>query len=372
MKICLIANPNSAHTRRFVQGLLARDFSVTLIGEHAPQNPFVVDRTVQDRFSFIDLTHLLNLRRVRFLVWGCYMPQVIRRIQPCVVHALSASGAAWLGAASFHHPFVITATGSDLLLLPQKSFTHRQLTTWALGKADEVLCVSNQLTQAAMALHIPNEKLSTISMSVDFKTFSPIEAGSSSSNTHAASPDTLTVISLRALKPIYNPLDIARATPLIIEGAPKTRFFILTYHSDPKILTQFQAIISASDAEGSVYYLQKMTNDQEIAETLQKSDIAISIAASDGTPVSVLESMACGNALILGDLPTFHPWVRHEENALFVPLGDVNALSQAVLRLINDTELRRKLSTNAVATAQEKANLERQFDQVRDIYMRYE
>jgi glycosyltransferase involved in cell wall biosynthesis len=167
---------------------------------------------------------------------------------------------------------------------------------------------------------------------------------------------------------IYNPLDIARAIPKVLQVAPQAQFLVFTYNADERILSQFQAILSEAQALQSVRLIPALPNDQAIADILRSSDIAISVAASDGAPASILESMACGVALVLGDIPTLHDWVAHEYNGLFVPPGDIPALSQAILRLIEDADLRHRLSQQAASDAYEKASQAQSLAQVERTY----
>jgi len=51
--------------------------------------------------------------------------------------------AGYLGAVSNFHPLVITAWGSDILLVPKQNRIYGALTRWALRRADVVLCVRN-------------------------------------------------------------------------------------------------------------------------------------------------------------------------------------------------------------------------------------
>ena len=45
--------------------------------------------------------------------------------------------------------------------------------------------------------------------------------------------------------------------------------------------------------------------------------------------------------------------IQHEENGLLVPNGDIDGLTEAFLRVLNNDELRAKLITNGLATAHE-------------------
>jgi glycosyltransferase involved in cell wall biosynthesis len=366
MKICLVANPNSAHSRRFAQGLLERGHEVTLIGDH-PLVGGEARASLPATLGYIDLTRLTNFRKLRYLVWGLTMPGILRRLQPDLLHALGAAGAAWLGAAAHFHPFVITATGSDLLQLTRKSTLHRRLTLWALHRAEKILCLSNQLKSTASALGVPSAKLSVTYWGIDPGIFYPA-VDKIALKRQAGLAESPLVISMRAMNTIYNPLDIARAIPHILQEAPQTQFLILTYNADARILSQFQAILGDAQVSQAVHYIPALSGDQAIADLLRACDIAISMAASDGTPVSVLESMACGNALVLGDIPTLHDWVTHEQNGLFVPPGDILALSQAVVRLIRDADLRQRLGESAALFAFENAGQARSFDQVERLY----
>jgi glycosyltransferase involved in cell wall biosynthesis len=100
----------------------------------------------------------------------------------------------------------------------------------------------------------------------------------------------------------------------------------------------------------------RQSEDWEIAALNRLADVGISVPASDGTPMSVLEALACGVAMIVSDLPSLHEWVEHQRNALFVPVGDVGALSNAIIRLLDDEALRKSLSEQGVRVARERAD----------------
>jgi glycosyltransferase involved in cell wall biosynthesis len=71
----------------------------------------------------------------------------------------------------------------------------------------------------------------------------------------------------------------------------------------------------------------------------------------EGLSKSLLEAAATGVALVTTDAPGCREVVQHERNGLLVPVGDAQALADAVLRLLGDAPLRARLGAAARADA---------------------
>jgi glycosyltransferase involved in cell wall biosynthesis len=72
------------------------------------------------------------------------------------------------------------------------------------------------------------------------------------------------------------------------------------------------------------------------------------------TPVKPFESMYSGTATVVSDLPALKEIVKHEETGMNFIAGDVNSLADNIERLIDDVELRNRLSTNAMKWIEEE------------------
>ena len=404
MRLCIIANPNSIHTRRWVSYFVQHRHDVHLIGEKPPV------AAPPEGVTFHDLTQQTNARKLRYVVWSRAVRRLVRAIQPDVLHAHQVAGAGWLGAAAGYRPFLVTSWGSDLLLGTRRSMVQRQLARWVLGRADYVTCVSQPLAEAAQALGAPAHKVEVVHWGVDTEMFHLGDASSDGchpealrrvpappdgdasaalsmtgrdASSDACHPEALRrvpappdgdasaalnmtaessaargplVLSIRGLRPIYNPLVIAQAIPAVLARRPDARFVIRTYSVDASLLVEFQRIVAQGGASHAVAYIGDLPNDHAIADLYRRAAVVISVPFSDGTPQSVLEAMACGAAPVVSDLPSLRDWVRHEREGLVVPAGDADALAGAILRLLDDEALRASIQAAAVRMVQQRAD----------------
>lgn len=93
----------------------------------------------------------------------------------------------------------------------------------------------------------------------------------------------------------------------------------------------------------------------EVGRYVARFDVMALTYAKDApcyfSPLKLLEAMACGVVPVVPALGDLEAVVRHGENGLVYPAGDIEALSDGIEQLISDAALRRKLGQAAVETA---------------------
>jgi glycosyltransferase involved in cell wall biosynthesis len=95
-----------------------------------------------------------------------------------------------------------------------------------------------------------------------------------------------------------------------------------------------------------------------VAELIAEADILVLPSFIENLPVSVVEGMASGLAIVATPVGAVEDIVHDGETGLLVPPGDVDALAAALTRLVTDPALRTRLGAAAMALHRERLELQ--------------
>jgi len=101
---------------------------------------------------------------------------------------------------------------------------------------------------------------------------------------------------------------------------------------------------------------------------LRSSDIFVLATQSESMPMSVLEAMAAGLPVVVSDVGGLPEVVADERTGILVPQGDPAALAAALVRLIDDRELRVALGARGLERARTTFSVERSRREHLDAY----
>lgn len=97
------------------------------------------------------------------------------------------------------------------------------------------------------------------------------------------------------------------------------------------------------------------------------ADIAVLTSNNEGTPVSIIEAMAGGKAVITTNVGGVHDFIENEVNGV-VSSSDLEEFSNNLVKLIADSEFRRTLGKNAVPTVFQMFSYDRLITDMRSYY----
>lgn len=107
----------------------------------------------------------------------------------------------------------------------------------------------------------------------------------------------------------------------------------------------------------------------DMPRAYSSADILVSTSSWEGTPNVVLEALACGIAVVatrVGGVPE----LAGEDRALLVDAEDESRLTSALLRLIEDEDLRKRLGKSGAEYVERSHSLHALGNQLTDIYER--
>lgn len=84
-------------------------------------------------------------------------------------------------------------------------------------------------------------------------------------------------------------------------------------------------------------------HSDDVLSHLRSASIAVLPSYREGTPRSLVEAAACGLPLVATDVPGCREICRHGDNGLLVPPRDPQALATAILKLLRDPEMRKRM-----------------------------
>lgn len=135
--------------------------------------------------------------------------------------------------------------------------------------------------------------------------------------------------------------DLLSALNIVFEQIPRLRVIAVS----AMVPKQFFA------ARDLIIHLQP--KQEELRHIFASATVAVSPSWFEGFGLPGLEAMACGTPLVTTDSGGVRDYAVHEENCLMVPPKNPEALAGAILRLLNDESLRKKLVQGGLKKANE-------------------
>jgi glycosyltransferase involved in cell wall biosynthesis len=109
-------------------------------------------------------------------------------------------------------------------------------------------------------------------------------------------------------------------------------------------------------------------HSDDIAKVFQMAHVVCLPSYREGLPKVLIEAAACGKPIVTTDVPGCREVVRDGNNGLLVPVRDSRALASALLRLIENSELRTEMGRRSREIALAEFSSEHIIAQTLDIY----
>jgi glycosyltransferase involved in cell wall biosynthesis len=263
---------------------------------------------------------------------------------------------ATLAASCLRIPFVVSLHGSDIYL-SKKNILFKILAGYVFRRASGVTACSKELQKAAIELGAA-EKTHLIPWGADPVIFSPLSNDPKVRERFGILPSELLLVAIGRMVHKKGFENLLSAMQTIVKEHPEIKLIL---GGDGPLLDDFVHQTARLNLSENIKFAGRIPWD-EIPNFLATADIFVlpsirdEYGNVDGLPTVLLEAMSSGVAVVASNIGGVELVLDHNKNGVLIPPGDVNALSDAIQKLINNPDYRTTLAANARTSVMNQFN----------------
>lgn len=329
MKIAILAQRNSIHAVRWVNGLALRGHSVHLLSSMDAGEPLHEDVVFHKLPVNPPHGYFLNVFAVR---------KILKRVEPDILNSHFASGYGTLGRLSGFSPHVLSVWGSDVFEFPEKSVLHEKLIRRNLLRASLVCSTSRAMAARTKEL-APLIDVAVTPFGVDIDEFRPKDCE------REVNDEPLIVGTVKTLAPKYGIDLLLRAFALLVDmgncssALDTARLMIVGGGPDEaelKDLARRLGISGRTDFTGPVPHA-------DVPRYLQELDVYVALSRIESFGVAIIEASSCAIPVIVSNVGGLPEVVEDGVTGIIVEPENPSAAATALRSLLADPVLRRQM-----------------------------
>lgn len=362
------------HVAYLTAGLRERGYDTKLVAGSLARGEDSME-FVADELG-VEVERLPELRRdispVRDLLAVWRLAQLIRRERPVIVHTHTAKAGAVgrvaaLLAGRARPPIVVHTFHGHVLrgyFGPLRTLGFRLLERWLARVTTALVAVSPEVRDDLVALGVaPREKFTVVRLGIELEhRVADLDGRAETRRVLGIPVDRFTVGWIGRMTGVKRTGDVLLAFRRLRERGVDATLCLVGDGPDRDMI------------ERRAHELGIMRNtlflgyQENVAPYYAAFDAMILPSGNEGTPVSAIEALAAGRPVVATRVGGVPDVVRDGEDGFLVERGEVEQLADALERLAQDPELRRRLGEAGRARVLARYSVERLVDDVDRLY----
>ncbi len=256
-----------------------------------------------------------------------------------------------------NYPYISTCHGFF-----KKRFFRMVFPAWG----DRVIAISKQVADnLERDFKIDKEMISIIHNGIDYQRFSSnsFEDKKNIKKSFNLSQDGPVVGMIARLSDVKGHTFFIQAMPQILNAYPKSCFVIA---GEGRLKEKLKNEVNKLSLSKSVFFLPSQPDTSQLLSVM---DCVVTPSIEEGLGLSIIEAQAVGVPVVafsIGGIPSL---IEHNKTGLLVGYKDVNALAQAVIKILSDEGLRRNIINQARENIKQKFSQDLMVDETLKAYM---
>lgn len=326
VRLCLLADAGSIHTQRWARHFAERGDDVHVLSLRPAVIPGVMVHHFVPAFP-TKLGYLTVVPKLR---------EMVRHLQPDLLHAHYLTSYGLLGCLTGWHPLVVSMWGSDVLDFPFTSPLHRRLVAWILKRADLLMSTSQAMARTVQPWLPPGKPVHVTPFGVDVAAFHPGDAP----------PDAPVVIGTSCYLIPRKRIDLLLRAAATLIKRPSGPEILVRIAGEGEERPSLEALARELGIADRVTWLGWQSGD-DLAATVRGMAVMVVPSRQEAFGVVALEAAASGVPIVATRVDGFVESVAEGISGLLVPPDDEAALTAALASLVDDPAKRRAMGQTA-------------------------
>jgi glycosyltransferase involved in cell wall biosynthesis len=328
MKICILADVQSAHTQRWVKAIAEAGHKVIVISFREGQVSGVKCHFLNTPDMFGISPSIPFWGRFHYLFSKNAAQSIVDEFDPDIVHAFWATSYGFLGARLKSKFFMVSVWGMDITDSPRNPIM-RQIVKFTLKKARKIFCTSDYLMERTRPFVGDQGKLVHIPFGIDTDLFKP------SQRVH---DKTVVIGSTKSFEPKYGLMNLIKAFEILCQDYTHISLLLVGSGS---LKQQAEQYVEENLKDKHVVF-QEAVEVGKVPEFLNKMDIFVmpSTSNSETFGVAALEASACGLPVIASRIGGIPEVIRENVTGFLIEHDKVLLLAETIRGLIVDADKR--------------------------------
>lgn len=332
MRLLYVGNTGSVHFRVWPLHFQRLGHDVHVCHLHAG-DPMPIQGVEWHRPATLLRVRPTRARRVTWRLSAAELFVVARKISADVVHSHQIIPTSYLAALARVRPHVATAWGSEVLVAAP---SLQPVISLVAGTASLLTADSAHVLARLEAHGASSSRLRFVPWGVERNW---LQLASGLSNDEAAAQLGLPsgrdiVLAPRGTLPLYRPADAVEAISRAARKQPRILGVVKVDELPGSVeVSELEQIARRLGVSENVLFHPAWAHEQ-MPFVYTAASVVVSVPASDSAPTSVVEALGLGRPCIVSDLPWIHEPHHREFRLRVVPVGDVQALTRAILESV--------------------------------------
>ena len=334
MRILILSDASSVHTKRWVKALYERGIEIEVVSLSVPSDTYYEQLGVECKcYNYAEFTSSIK-HKYRYLTIVSKVKKIIKDFQPDIVHAHYASSYGLIGALTGFHPYIVSVWGSDVYDFPTFNVITKSIIKYVLWKADMIL--STSYVMAKETKKYTKKDIGVTPFGVDTSVFTP--------SLEQYKNETINIGIVKTLSPKYGIDVLIKAFSIVVSKNPSKDINLRLVGQGPD-KDEYKNMVKNLGLSQKVTFDGWVPNEK-LPEIYQSFYLSVfpSVWNSESFGVVAVESMACGCPVVTSDADGFTEVVEDGITGFVVPKYDVEATANAIQQLLDNLDLREQMS----------------------------